>query len=51
MTDDDESDDIDFERSREEKLKAIIRKDVDPVVTAIAKEALRRRQKERDDDR
>jgi hypothetical protein len=37
---------IDTDRTREEKLKALVRKDVDPTVTAIAEEALRRRQEE-----
>ena len=34
----------DDHRSREEKLKALVRKDVHPDITAMAKEALRRRQ-------
>lgn len=29
-------------RTREEKLKALVRKDLDPEITAMAKEALRR---------
>lgn len=33
--------DIDTERSREEKLKALVRKDIDPEITAMAEEALR----------
>jgi len=39
-----DTDDIDTERSREEKLKALVRRDLDPKITAMAKEALRRRQ-------
>lgn len=35
-------------RSREEKLKALVRKDLDPEITAMAEEALRRRQEEDD---
>ena len=38
--------DVDTERTREEKLKALVRKDINPTVTAIAEEALRRRQEE-----
>lgn len=33
-----------LERSREEKLKALIRKDVSPEVTTLAKSALQQRQ-------
>lgn len=40
------SNDIDTERSREEKLKALVRKDIHPKITAMAEEALRRRQEE-----
>lgn len=29
-------------RTREEKLKALVRKDIDPGITAMAEEALRR---------
>lgn len=40
------AEDVNTERSREEKLKALVRKDIDPQITAMAKEALRRRQEE-----
>lgn len=33
----------DDDRSREEKLEALVRKDVHPRITALAEEALRRR--------
>lgn len=36
--------DPDTTPSREEQLKALIRKDVDPEITELAKRALRRRQ-------
>lgn len=39
-----ESQDIDTSRSREEKLKALVRKDIDPDITAMARRALERRQ-------
>lgn len=35
---------VDTERSPEDQLKALIRKDLDPYITAMAEEALRRRQ-------
>lgn len=35
---------IDTERSREEKLKALVRKDVHPWITSAAEKALERRQ-------
>jgi len=40
-TDDQE---ITTERTREEKLKALVRKDIDPEITRMAETALRRRQ-------
>ncbi|WP_436344467.1 hypothetical protein [Natronorubrum sp. FCH18a] len=39
-----ESQDIDTSRSREEKLKALVRKDINPEITAMARRALERRQ-------
>lgn len=33
---------VDTGRSDEEQLKALVRKDIDPGITAMAKEALRR---------
>ncbi|MDQ2052919.1 hypothetical protein RBH26_20980 [Natronolimnohabitans sp. A-GB9] len=36
--------DIDTTRTREEKLKALVRKDIDPEITAMARRALKRRQ-------
>jgi len=39
-----DDDTVDTSRTREEKLKALVRRDVDPEVTAMAREALRRRQ-------
>ena len=39
-----ESEDVDTSRTREEKLKALIRKDIDPKVTRMARRALERRQ-------
>lgn len=41
------SDDPDPERSREEKLKALVRRDLDPEITRLAKRALKRRQERR----
>jgi hypothetical protein len=35
---------IDVERTREEKLRALVRKDIHPNITELAEEALRRRQ-------
>lgn len=39
-----DTDEIDTERTPEEKLKALIRKDIDPDITAMAKRALKLRQ-------
>ena len=39
-TDDDTTDDVDVSRTREEKLKSLIRRDVDPEITELAKDAL-----------
>ena len=39
-----EPDDVDTSRTREEKLKALVRKDIDPEITAMARRALERRQ-------
>lgn len=39
-----EASDVDATRTREEKLKALVRKDVDPEITALAEAALQRRQ-------
>lgn len=36
--------DIDTGRTREEKLRALVRKDIHPEITAMAEKALRRRQ-------
>lgn len=33
---------VDTARSDEERLKALVRKDIDPYITAMAEEALRR---------
>jgi hypothetical protein len=46
MSSTDESDEptIDTERTREEKLKALVRKDIDPQITSMARRALERRQ-------
>lgn len=37
---------IDTDRTREEKLKALVRKDINPRITSMAETALRRRQEE-----
>lgn len=42
--DPDTDSDIDTARTREEKLKALVRRDISPEITETAKEALRRRQ-------
>ena len=39
-----ESEDVDTSRTREEKLKALVRKDIDPEITRMARRALERRQ-------
>lgn len=39
---------IDTERSRTEMLKALVRKDIDDDITAMAEAALRRRQEDGD---
>ncbi|WP_171908132.1 hypothetical protein [Natrialba sp. SSL1] len=39
-----EAEDIDTSRTREEKLKALVRKDIDPNITEMARRALKRRQ-------
>lgn len=39
-----QTDTVDTGRTDEEKLKALVRKDLDPYITAMAEEALRRRQ-------
>jgi len=43
-TDPTDSQEIETERTREEKLKALVRKDIDPEITAMARRALKRRQ-------
>jgi len=40
------ADDIDTSRSREEKLKALVRKDIHPRITSAAKRALQLRQED-----
>lgn len=35
---------LDTERSREGKLKSLVRRDIDPEITALAERALRHRQ-------
>lgn len=39
-----EAQDIDAGRTREEKLRALVRRDIDPNITAMAEYALQRRQ-------
>lgn len=39
-----EADEVDVSRSREEKLKALIRKDIDPEVTRVTKNLLKKEQ-------
>jgi hypothetical protein len=39
-----EFEDVDTSRTQEEKLKALVRKDIDPEITAMARRALKRRQ-------
>lgn len=39
-----DNDTLDTERTREEKLKSLIRRDIDPEITALAERALRRNQ-------
>ena len=36
----DATDNVDLERTREEKLKALIRRDIDPEITKLAERAL-----------
>ena len=40
------SNDIDTERSQEEKLKSLVRRDINPEITALAKRALQHCQEE-----
>lgn len=39
-----EAQEVEYERTREEKLRALVRKDVHPRVTELAERALERRQ-------